>query len=146
MRGDIVNFSQTCFQIMATAKNSFSGESCSQAGIATLDNSRSNTTNYRYESEIGQGTINDHVKTATVVNNLKGSIAQNLMMKINQRTTFDEYFNSTYTGRDEDNRGTSGRVNNYEDENYNDKNYDKEYDENWEYDNDDKITIAYMKG
>eukprot|EP00971_Amphidinium_carterae_P122148 2418640-Amphidinium_carterae.2 len=37
----------------------------------------------RYESENGQGTINDHVKIATVVNNLKGNIAQNLMMKIN---------------------------------------------------------------
>eukprot|EP00971_Amphidinium_carterae_P182809 3627725-Amphidinium_carterae.1 len=57
----------------------------------------------RYESENGQGTINDHVQIATVVNNLKGNIAQNLMMRINHATTFDEadqwisnYFNSTF--------------------------------------------------
>eukprot|EP00971_Amphidinium_carterae_P309849 6157306-Amphidinium_carterae.2 len=68
------------------------------------------------------------------------------------RYEFDEvhqwisnYFNSTYTGTNEDNKGTIGEVNNYEDENYNDENYE-EYDENWEYDNDDKVTIAFMKG
>eukprot|EP00971_Amphidinium_carterae_P348262 6490407-Amphidinium_carterae.3 len=55
-------------------------------------------------------------------------------------------FNSTYTGTNEDNGGTIGGVNNYEDENYNDENYEEEYDENWEDDNDDKITIAFMKG
>eukprot|EP00971_Amphidinium_carterae_P339288 6476988-Amphidinium_carterae.1 len=56
------------------------------------------------------------------------------MVKINKRTTFDEvhqwisnYFNSTYTGRNEDNRGTIGGV-------------------SWGYDNDDKNTIACMKG
>eukprot|EP00971_Amphidinium_carterae_P250194 4966550-Amphidinium_carterae.1 len=74
-------------------------------------------------------------------------------MKINQRTTFDEvhqwisnYFNSTYTGTNEDNRGTSGGVNNYKEENYNDENYEEAYDENWEYEASDKITIAFMKG
>eukprot|EP00971_Amphidinium_carterae_P037660 740727-Amphidinium_carterae.1 len=44
----------------------------------------------RYESENGQGTITDHVKIATVVNNLNGPTAQNLMMRINGATTFDE--------------------------------------------------------
>eukprot|EP00971_Amphidinium_carterae_P313164 6223849-Amphidinium_carterae.2 len=85
----------------------------------------------RYESEHGQGTANDHVKIATVVNNIKGNIAHNLMMKINQRTTFDER-NSWWSKQ--------------LDENYNDDVYEGEEDENWDYDNDDKITIAFMKG
>eukprot|EP00971_Amphidinium_carterae_P160319 3178206-Amphidinium_carterae.3 len=75
------------------------------------------------------------------------------MMRINQAATFDEvhqwisiYFNSTYMGTDEDNKGTIGGVNKYEDENYNDENYEEEFDENWEYNNVDKITIAFMKG
>eukprot|EP00971_Amphidinium_carterae_P143487 2842876-Amphidinium_carterae.2 len=106
----------------------------------------------RYESENGQGTITDHVKIATVVNNLKGPIAQNLMMRINQATTFDEVhqwisnsFSSTHTGTD-DERGAIGGVNNYEDKNYNYEDYDEEYDENMEYNDDDKIMIAFMKG
>eukprot|EP00971_Amphidinium_carterae_P209625 4158237-Amphidinium_carterae.1 len=42
-------------------------QSCSRAGIPTLDNSPSSTEDInRYESENGQGTINDHVKIATV--------------------------------------------------------------------------------
>eukprot|EP00971_Amphidinium_carterae_P089735 1776761-Amphidinium_carterae.1 len=43
-----------------------------------------------YEAENGHGSITDHVKIATVVNNLKGNIAENLMMRINQATTFDD--------------------------------------------------------
>eukprot|EP00971_Amphidinium_carterae_P155390 3081731-Amphidinium_carterae.2 len=113
----------------------------------------------RYESENGQGTINDHVKIATVVNNLKaresrGNIAQNVMMRINQATTFDEvhqwisnYFNSAYTGTDEDNEGQVGGVSNYDDENYDNKGYyDEENERNWDYDNSDKVTIAFMNG
>eukprot|EP00971_Amphidinium_carterae_P036766 722891-Amphidinium_carterae.1 len=55
------------------------------------------------ESENGHNTITDHVKIAAIVNNLKGPMGQQLMLKINQQTTFDEvhqwisnYFNSTY--------------------------------------------------
>eukprot|EP00971_Amphidinium_carterae_P349987 6491328-Amphidinium_carterae.3 len=65
----------------------------------------------------------DHVKNATVVNNVKGPMAQNLMMRTNGATTFDEvhqwisnYFNSTYTGT-EDEKGTIGGVNNYKEDN-----------------------------
>eukprot|EP00971_Amphidinium_carterae_P017091 337299-Amphidinium_carterae.2 len=77
-----------CILLEATELNNFRfyTQSCSQAGTATLD-----TKQYykwkedinRHESENGQGTINDHVNIATVVNNLKGNIAQNLMMRIN---------------------------------------------------------------
>eukprot|EP00971_Amphidinium_carterae_P349492 6491042-Amphidinium_carterae.3 len=74
------------------------------------------------------------------------------MMRINQATTFDEvhqwisnYFNSTYTGTD-DGLGTTGGVNNYEDENYNEENYDEEFEDNAWYNEDDKIMIAFMKG
>eukprot|EP00971_Amphidinium_carterae_P145148 2875833-Amphidinium_carterae.1 len=63
-------------------------------------------------------------------------------------TTFDEvhqwisnYFNSTYIGTN-DECGPIGGVNNYEDENYNYENYD----ENMEYNEDDKIMIMHMKG
>eukprot|EP00971_Amphidinium_carterae_P233372 4631927-Amphidinium_carterae.2 len=82
----------------------------------------------RHESENRQRTINDHVKIATGVNNLKGNIAQKLMTRINQATTFDEvhqwisnYFNSTSTGTNEDNKGQVNGVNNYDEENYNKK-------------------------
>eukprot|EP00971_Amphidinium_carterae_P050370 992363-Amphidinium_carterae.2 len=151
MRGDIVNFSQTLnYALLHATKpsseahtiikramrqsngfeswrqgrppsstiftSSHNDDSRSQAGIATLNTSPSSTTS---------GTINDHVKIATVVNNLKGSIAQNLLMRINQATIFDEahqwisnYFNSTYTGTNEYNKGQVGGVNNYDDENY----------------------------
>eukprot|EP00971_Amphidinium_carterae_P297987 5921169-Amphidinium_carterae.2 len=61
----------------------------------------------RYEAENGHGSITDHVKIATVVNNLKGNIARNLMMRIYQATAFNDvhqwisnYFNSTCTGTD----------------------------------------------
>eukprot|EP00971_Amphidinium_carterae_P348261 6490407-Amphidinium_carterae.2 len=78
----------------ATELNNFRffAQSCNRARIATLDNLQCNTTCKcledinRYESENGHGPINDHVK----VINLKANIAQNLMMKIHQRTTFDE--------------------------------------------------------
>eukprot|EP00971_Amphidinium_carterae_P151913 3010782-Amphidinium_carterae.1 len=60
-------------------------------------------------------------------NNLKGNNAQNLMMRMNPATTFDDvhqwisnYFNSTYIG-------------NYTNENYDKEEYnEEEYDENWE--------------
>eukprot|EP00971_Amphidinium_carterae_P346048 6487301-Amphidinium_carterae.2 len=44
----------------------------------------------RYEPENGQGTISNHVKTATIINNLKGPIQQHLMLRINNTTTFTE--------------------------------------------------------
>eukprot|EP00971_Amphidinium_carterae_P012707 250389-Amphidinium_carterae.2 len=84
----------------------------------------------RCESENGRGSITDHVKIATVVNNLKGNISENLMMRINQATTFDDvhqwisnYFNSTYTGTEGDNRGQVGGVSSYDDENYDNGEY-----------------------
>eukprot|EP00971_Amphidinium_carterae_P041753 820348-Amphidinium_carterae.1 len=55
-------------------------------------------------------------------------------MRINQATTFDEvhqwisnFFNSTYTGIEED-KGTVGAITNYEEENY--ENYEV-YNEYW---------------
>eukprot|EP00971_Amphidinium_carterae_P162089 3213058-Amphidinium_carterae.2 len=46
-----------------------------------------------------------------------------------------------------DNKGQVGGVNNYDDENYdNEENYEEEYDESWDYDNNDKVTVAFMKG
>eukprot|EP00971_Amphidinium_carterae_P016582 327434-Amphidinium_carterae.3 len=63
----------------------------------------------RYESENGANTITEYVKIAPIVNNLKGPMGQQLTLRINQATTFDEvhqwisnYFNSTYVGVDED--------------------------------------------
>eukprot|EP00971_Amphidinium_carterae_P082724 1636219-Amphidinium_carterae.2 len=60
------------------------------------------------------------MKIATVVNNLKGNIAENLMMRINQTTNFDDvqqwisnYFNSTYTGTEGDSPGQVGGVSGY---------------------------------
>eukprot|EP00971_Amphidinium_carterae_P302765 6015951-Amphidinium_carterae.4 len=108
----------------------------------------------RYEAENGRGTITDHVKIVTVVNNLKGNIAQKLMMRINQATKFDDvhqwisnYFNSTYIGTDEDNRVQVGGVSNYGNENYDNEEYnEEEYDDNWDYDSNDPVTIAFMKG
>eukprot|EP00971_Amphidinium_carterae_P079461 1572320-Amphidinium_carterae.2 len=44
----------------------------------------------RYESENGANTITGPVKIATIVNNLKGPMGQQLMLRINQATTFDE--------------------------------------------------------
>eukprot|EP00971_Amphidinium_carterae_P313663 6234156-Amphidinium_carterae.1 len=47
----------------------------------------------KYEAENGANstnTITEHVKTATIVNNLKGPMGQQLMLRINQQTTFDE--------------------------------------------------------
>eukprot|EP00971_Amphidinium_carterae_P086405 1709954-Amphidinium_carterae.1 len=77
----------------------------------------------RYEAENGVNAITDHVKIATIVNNLKGPMGQQLMSRINQQTTFDEvhqwisnYFNSTYTGVDED-KGAIGNINEAENEN-----------------------------
>eukprot|EP00971_Amphidinium_carterae_P131816 2610912-Amphidinium_carterae.4 len=103
----------------------------------------------RHEAKKGRGTITDQVKIATVVNNLKGNIAQNLRMRINQATTFDDvhqwvsnYFNSTYTLT-----GQVGGVSNYDNETYDSEEYnEEEYDENWAYDNNDPVTIAFMKG
>eukprot|EP00971_Amphidinium_carterae_P253224 5027522-Amphidinium_carterae.1 len=44
----------------------------------------------RYESENGHNAITEHVKIATIVNNFKGPMGQQLMLRINQQTTFDE--------------------------------------------------------
>eukprot|EP00971_Amphidinium_carterae_P153650 3046617-Amphidinium_carterae.1 len=107
----------------------------------------------RYEAENGHGSITDHAKIATVVNNLKSNIAENLMMRINQTTTFDDvhqwisnYFNSTYAGTEEDNRGQVGGVSSYDKENYDNEEYnEEENDESWDYDNNDPVTIAFMK-
>eukprot|EP00971_Amphidinium_carterae_P338423 6475745-Amphidinium_carterae.1 len=64
----------------------------------------------RYESENGQGSITAHVKIATIINHLTGPIAQHLMLRMNNATTFTEvhqwisnFFNSTHTGTDDDN-------------------------------------------
>eukprot|EP00971_Amphidinium_carterae_P288853 5735462-Amphidinium_carterae.2 len=81
----------------------FFAQTCSRAGIATLDNSPSSTA-----SDCDSGQQPGY---------LKGNIAQNLMMRIIQAATFDEvhqwisnYFNSTYTETDEDNKGQVGGV------------------------------------
>eukprot|EP00971_Amphidinium_carterae_P244545 4855670-Amphidinium_carterae.2 len=92
-------------------------------GLKTLELSR-------YEAENGARCqhnctiIADHVKIATIVNNLKGQIGQQLMLRINQTTTFDEvhqwvsnYFNSTYAGV-EDEKGTIGAMNDPDEEQY----------------------------
>eukprot|EP00971_Amphidinium_carterae_P194976 3868924-Amphidinium_carterae.1 len=88
----------------------------------------------RYEAENGHNTITDHVKIATIVNNLKGPMAQQLMLRINQQTTFDEvhqwisnYFNSTYTGT-EDDKTAIGNINEETE-----KQDDQWYDENYAY-------------
>eukprot|EP00971_Amphidinium_carterae_P011233 221102-Amphidinium_carterae.5 len=52
----------------------------------------------RYESENGQGSVTDHVKIAAIINHLKGPIAQHLMLR-----WISNFFNSTYTGTDDDN-------------------------------------------
>eukprot|EP00971_Amphidinium_carterae_P292660 5809957-Amphidinium_carterae.1 len=91
------------------------------------------------------------MKIATVVNNLQGNISENLIMRINQTTTLDDvhqwisnYFNSTYTGTEGDNRrrGQFGGVSNYDNENYDNEEYNEaEYDEKLDYDNNDLVTI-----
>eukprot|EP00971_Amphidinium_carterae_P106438 2108344-Amphidinium_carterae.2 len=57
----------------------------------------------RYESENGQGTITDHVKTTTIINHFNGPIGQHLMLRVKDTTTFAEvhqwisnFFNSAY--------------------------------------------------
>eukprot|EP00971_Amphidinium_carterae_P138050 2735894-Amphidinium_carterae.1 len=49
----------------------------------------------RYEAENGANTITEHVKIATIVNNLQGPMGQQLMLRINQHTTFDEVRTTT---------------------------------------------------
>eukprot|EP00971_Amphidinium_carterae_P022159 437215-Amphidinium_carterae.2 len=136
MRGDIVNFSQTLNYVLLNATKPGS-EAHDTRQFTKQYHKRLEDIN-RYESENGQGTINDHVKIATVVNTLKGNIAQNMMMKITddfrRGTSMDFPFLQQHvhwqSGTDEDNRGTVGGVNNYEEENYNDENYEEEYNEN----------------
>eukprot|EP00971_Amphidinium_carterae_P322365 6407076-Amphidinium_carterae.1 len=138
----------------------FFAQSCSPIGQVIPDSSC--TRQYykwledinRYEAENGHDSITDHVKIATGVNNLKGNIAENLMMRINQATTFDDvhqwnsnYQNSTYTGTEGDNRGQVGGVSNVGNENYDNDEFNKEeYDENWDYDSNDPVMIAFNKG
>eukprot|EP00971_Amphidinium_carterae_P310566 6171308-Amphidinium_carterae.1 len=43
-----------------------------------------------YEAGNEQGTITNHVKIATIINNLKGPIQKHLMLRINSTTTFTE--------------------------------------------------------
>eukprot|EP00971_Amphidinium_carterae_P165429 3279345-Amphidinium_carterae.1 len=95
----------------------------------------------RYEAENGHVSI--------TVNDLKGNIAENLMMRINQTTTFDNvhqwisnYFNCTYTGTEDNHEGQVGGVSNYDNENDN----EEEYDEGWDYDDNDPVTIAFFRG
>eukprot|EP00971_Amphidinium_carterae_P300908 5978892-Amphidinium_carterae.1 len=90
----------------------------------------------RYEAENGANTITEHAKIATIVNNLKGPMGQQLMLRINQTTTFDEvhqwtsnYFNSTCAGVDEE-EGTIGNINDANEE---------QYDE-WKEYNDQRLT------
>eukprot|EP00971_Amphidinium_carterae_P155904 3090836-Amphidinium_carterae.1 len=108
----------------------------------------------RYEAENGADTITEHVKIATIVNNLKGPMGQQLMLRINQTTTFDEvhqwqwisnYFNSTYTSVDED-IGTIGNINEADKEQYDEwKNYNEETEEyDYEYNDDDVKYVAAM--
>eukprot|EP00971_Amphidinium_carterae_P074559 1473660-Amphidinium_carterae.1 len=70
----------------------------------------------RYESENGQGSnswsITDHVKIATIINHLRGPIAQHMMLKVNNTNTIQKHLVG-YSGN-----GTIGRVNN-EDEEHN---------------------------
>eukprot|EP00971_Amphidinium_carterae_P351038 6491873-Amphidinium_carterae.1 len=57
------------------------------------------------------------------------------------------YFNSTYTGTEDDNGGQVGGVSNHDNENYDNEEYnEEEYDEIWDYDNNDPVTIAFIKG
>eukprot|EP00971_Amphidinium_carterae_P064612 1280263-Amphidinium_carterae.2 len=70
----------------------------------------------KYESENGQGSITDQVKIAAIINHLKGPIAQHLMLRVNNTTTFTEvhqwisnFSNSTYRVTEEEN-GTIGGV------------------------------------
>eukprot|EP00971_Amphidinium_carterae_P111372 2206115-Amphidinium_carterae.1 len=74
-----------CIYILqeATAHNNFRffAQLCNLHGIPAQSSSPSSTTN-------GLRTL--EVKIATIVNNLKGPMAQQLMLRINQQTTFDE--------------------------------------------------------
>eukprot|EP00971_Amphidinium_carterae_P059606 1178606-Amphidinium_carterae.1 len=100
----------------------------------------------RYEAENGANTITEHVKIATIVNNLKGPMGQQLMLRINQQTTFDEvhqwisnYFNSTYTGANDD-KGTIGSINEAENEQYDEwKDYNLKTEEYYEEYNDEDV-------
>eukprot|EP00971_Amphidinium_carterae_P214099 4248914-Amphidinium_carterae.1 len=85
MRSDIVNFGQPLnYVLLHATKPSTETHSIIRRPSRNSD-TRQFTKQYykwledinRYESENGQGTINDRVKIATVVNNLKGNIAQN---------------------------------------------------------------------
>eukprot|EP00971_Amphidinium_carterae_P348635 6490601-Amphidinium_carterae.3 len=152
----------TCNLLEATELNNFRffAQSCSQVGPARQDSSPSNTTSglrtlteTRLRMDMVQPQIM-HMKIATVVSNLKGNIAENLMMRINQATTFDDvhqgtsnYFNSTCTGKEGDQKGQVGGVSSYDNENYDNEGYnEEEYEENWDYDNNDPVTSAFMKG
>eukprot|EP00971_Amphidinium_carterae_P267544 5307141-Amphidinium_carterae.1 len=125
MRGDIVSFSQTLNYVLLHApeagRGGPGGHRAQQFSLlraimqpSWTSETRQFTRQYykwledvnRYEAENGHGSITDHVKIATVLNN---NIAENLMMRINQATTFDDvyqwisnYFNSTYTGTEGD--------------------------------------------
>eukprot|EP00971_Amphidinium_carterae_P041083 806908-Amphidinium_carterae.1 len=76
------------------------------------------------------------------------------MMRINQATTFDDArqwisncFNSTYTGTEGDSKGQVGGVSNYDNENYDNEEYNEEkYDENWDYDDNDPLRVAFFRG
>eukprot|EP00971_Amphidinium_carterae_P044697 879368-Amphidinium_carterae.2 len=113
----------------------FYAQARSQVGIAALDNSPSSTTS-------GERTSTDTRQHCTELDddNQSGDDIDEVHQCISN------YFNSTYSGTDEDNKGQVGGVNNYDEESYNEENFDEENEDNWEYDNDDKIKIAYMKG
>eukprot|EP00971_Amphidinium_carterae_P142901 2831069-Amphidinium_carterae.1 len=106
----------------------------------------------RYEAENGVNTITEHVRIATIVNNLKGPMGQQLMLRINEQMTFDEvhqwisnYFNNTYTGADDD-KGAIGNISEQETEPQGEWNgYNEENEEYYEeYNGEDVKYIIQM--
>eukprot|EP00971_Amphidinium_carterae_P286153 5681931-Amphidinium_carterae.1 len=96
-----------CNLLEATELNNFRffTQSCSQVGPVTLDNSPSNTTS---------GYSDDDTDDV--------------------HQWISNYFNSTYTGTEGDNRGEVGGVSNYDNENYDNEEYNEE-----EYDGDNSV-------
>eukprot|EP00971_Amphidinium_carterae_P289324 5744390-Amphidinium_carterae.2 len=136
MRGDIVNFSQKLNHVLRHATKPggeahsiirraaelnnfrFFAQLCNRAGIATLDNLQSSTTS-------GWKTSTD---TSPRLDKGRGEQSQGQHCTKSDDEDQSElhqwisnYFNSTYTGTDEDNKGTVGGVSNYEEE-YNEEN------------------------
>eukprot|EP00971_Amphidinium_carterae_P274855 5453900-Amphidinium_carterae.2 len=149
MRSDIVSFSQTLNYVLLHATK----PGCEAHSITRREATEFNNfcffcavMHLGWNSDTRQFTKQCHIWLEDI-NRYESENGQGTVMKIATHQWISNYFNSTYTGTNEDNEGQVGGVNNYDDENYdNEEYYDEENEENWDYDNNHTVTIAFMKG